>query len=133
MAVFNGYDGNYSAQLAADELHHALLCELQRFDPFTTCSCAYNMIEGHQVAAMEIHRPRTRASARVKLHSVSNNAIEQIIHTCEERLDRVAASVATRHTPVVSTVSPHETGFVGHSPSEPDNHWHFILKLFRFF
>lgn len=104
MAVFNGYHGNYAAQLAADELHHALLCELQRFDPLTACTCAYNMIEGHRVAALEIHRPRTRASARLALHSTSNNVIEQIIHTCEERLDQVASAAADRHTPVTAAV-----------------------------
>lgn len=89
-AVYDGHNGCCTAEVAANELHHAMLCEMSKFDPRTKCTCTFNMADSYDISRYDIHaihkHPSSAASERTLMHAYSMNAIQQIIRTCQGNL-----------------------------------------------
>ena len=84
--IYDGHHGRFAAEIAANELHHALLTDMAKFDPRTKCTCTYNMADSYDVSQYEIHsRAPSQSSERGQMHEESANVIQQIIRTCEEK------------------------------------------------
>ena len=86
-AVYDGHNGCCTAEVAANEMHHAMLCEMSKFDPRTKCTCTFNMADSYDISRYNIHathdNPSSAKSDRTLMHSYSINAIQQIIQTCQ--------------------------------------------------
>lgn len=83
--IYDGHHGRFAAEIAANELHHALLIEMEKFDPKTKCTCTFNMADSYDISHYDIHsRPNTATSIRGEIHDVSSNIIHQIIASCED-------------------------------------------------
>ena len=88
-AIYDGHHGRFAAEVAANELHHALLMEMEKFDPRTKCTCTFNMADSYDISQYNIHvhsRAPSRTSERGQIHEESTNVIHQIIRTCEEHV-----------------------------------------------
>lgn len=89
-AIYDGHHGKYASEVAANVLHHALLVEMEKFDPKTKCTCTFNMADSYDISQYEIHsRPNTASTIRGKIHETSTNIIHQIISTCEDRVSEL--------------------------------------------
>ena len=92
--IYDGHHGRFAAEIAANELHHGLLMEMEKFDPKTKCTCTFNMADSYDISQYEIHsRPGTASTACGQIHEASSNIIQQIISTCEEKI----ASMENQH------------------------------------
>ena len=91
--LYDGHNGRFTAEVAANELHHYLLMEMEKFDPRTKCTCTFNMAEHYDLSEYnfeEVHsRPTSSYTERGIIHEESTNVIQQIIRTCEDRLSSV--------------------------------------------
>ena len=59
--VFDGHNGRFAADMAANQLHHMLLQEIIRFDPDTKDTCSHNQFSNEEIpkndgATKEIHK-----------------------------------------------------------------------------
>ena len=91
-AVFDGHHGRFAAEVAATELHHAMLLEMEKFDPRTKCTCAHNLVDEYDLGDYELHsRASTRLSERGAIHEESQNIIDAILQCSEERLAKLMA------------------------------------------
>ena len=90
-AVYDGHNGCCTAEVTANELHHAMLCEMSKFDPTTKCTCTFNMANSYDISRYNIHGNDERHSSKTPegtlMHAYSINAIQQIIHTCHRNVD----------------------------------------------
>ena len=59
--MYDGHNGHYAAEIAARELHHALLDSMSKFDPHTKCTCTFNL--GEECAVSD-HDTHSRAPSR---------------------------------------------------------------------
>ena len=88
-AIYDGYNGRFTADIAANDLHHIFLSELQKVDESVSCTCTVNLADKNDLSeyALDRESPRVRSdSVRHILHEESVNIIQQIMHTCESNL-----------------------------------------------
>lgn len=98
MALYDGYNGQYAAAVAANELHYLLLHELAKFDPTIQCCCTFNMAEENSISKYDLIRPPSPANGNQALvHKESRNAIHQIIYTCEESIHTEDNHLSSHH------------------------------------
>lgn len=62
-AVYDGYHGPFASEVAAENLHHALLNQMARFDRRTKCDCTYNLAEYEQ-SLKEPHEIHSRVTSK---------------------------------------------------------------------
>ena len=87
LGLYDGHHGRFAAEVAASELHHALLLEMEKFDPQTKCTCAHNMVDEYDLSEYEVHsRGPSQASETALMFSESAALIQKIIQDCEEKL-----------------------------------------------
>lgn len=95
--IYDGYNGRFAADIAANDLHHVFLSELQKVDERVSCTCAVNLADNNDLTDYELERgsPIVRSdSIRHILHEESINIIQQIMHTCESNLMKMSDSVS---------------------------------------
>ncbi|XP_072180784.1 protein phosphatase 2C-like domain-containing protein 1 [Diadema setosum] len=88
-AIYDGYNGRFAADIAANDLHHLLLNELQKVDQDVSCTCTVNLADKNDLSDYQLERKSVvvrRDSLRHILHEESVNIIQQIMHTCESNL-----------------------------------------------
>ncbi|XP_070570086.1 protein phosphatase 2C-like domain-containing protein 1 [Ptychodera flava] len=93
--IYDGHHGRFAAEVSANDLHHCLLHEMTKFDPDTSCVCTLNMVEKNDLSEYKLDRPQPRIrkdSIRHVLHEESTNIIQQIMHTCEENLQKLSTT-----------------------------------------
>ncbi|XP_022098391.1 protein phosphatase 2C-like domain-containing protein 1 [Acanthaster planci] len=91
-AIYDGHNGRFAADIAANDLHHFLLREMTKFDPATACTCTLNLAEHNDLIGYQLDRPRPvirKDSVRHILHQESHNIIQQIMHTCKENVSKL--------------------------------------------
>lgn len=86
--IYDGHHGTFAAEMAATELHHALLMEMVKFDPRTKCTCSFNAADNKlNTAYCEIHsRAESKLSETGVIHEESTAMIQKIIQESEEKL-----------------------------------------------
>lgn len=85
--IYDGHHGRFAAEVSASELHHALLLEMEKFDPRTKCTCAHNMADEYDLTEYDIHsRAPTRASDTGLMFEESTTLIQKIVQDCEKNL-----------------------------------------------
>ncbi|XP_077997645.1 protein phosphatase 2C-like domain-containing protein 1 [Glandiceps talaboti] len=89
--IYDGHHGRFAAEVSSNDLHHYLLHEMTKFDHDTSCVCTLNMVEKNDLSEYKLDRPR-KDSIRNILHEESTNIIQQIMHTCEENLQKLTTS-----------------------------------------
>ncbi|KAL3855116.1 hypothetical protein ACJMK2_014345 [Sinanodonta woodiana] len=96
LALFDGHQGRFAADVAASELHRLLLNELAKFDPKTKSTYVMNLAEKTDLSQYNFSRPNTSNSERVQLHEESVNIIDQIINLCESKYkDLIKSGITT--------------------------------------
>nr|XP_054751999.1 protein phosphatase 2C-like domain-containing protein 1 [Lytechinus pictus] len=91
--IYDGYNGRFAADVAANDLHHVFLNELQKVDDKVSCTCAVNLADKNDLTDYQLERgsPIVRSdSIRHILHEESVNIIQQIMHTCESNLMKIS-------------------------------------------
>lgn len=89
-AIYDGHNGRFAADMAANDLHHHLLQEMSQFDPLTKCTCAVNLAGMNDLSCYQIERVRPvvrKDSIRHILHAESVNILQQIMHTCSGHVE----------------------------------------------
>lgn len=98
-AIYDGHHGQFAAEVAANELHHALLMEMEKFDPRTKCTCTFNMANNYDITQYDIHSlAPSRSSERGLIHEESTNMVQQIIRTCENHIEELEKLVEGQET-----------------------------------
>ncbi|XP_071791311.1 protein phosphatase 2C-like domain-containing protein 1 [Asterias amurensis] len=91
-AIYDGHNGRFAGDVAANDFHHFLLNEMTKFDPATSCTCTLNLAEHNDLLGYNLDRPRPvirKNSIRHILHEESQNIIQQIMHTCQENMTKL--------------------------------------------
>ena len=99
-ALYDGHHGTFAAEMAAQELHHALLLEMEKFDPRTKCCCTTNHVPDtapqetpEPTSYCELHsRSASKMTEKTVICQESTAMIQKIIRECEEKLEEFGVS-----------------------------------------
>ena len=86
-SIYDGHNGRFASEVAANELHRVLLKEMAKFDPRTKSTSAINMVDEYDLSLYDFVRPSTKESERALLSDESNKIMKEIINNCEEKIE----------------------------------------------